>query len=162
MTDFQHQSIIAALDPCRSDLKDLSNTDVGAPKFGEPWHAQVFGLSLALSKAGHFSWETWVDTFSKEIKANPQHPDETSEDAYYRQWATALIGLLESLGFLSDKEMADTVEAWRRSFLHTEHGKPIVFRRDLPKPDYDHVDHHHHHHAPATPAEPVSVSKPLT
>ena len=157
MTDFESQSLAEALDPCRQGSNLLAE-GMDAPKFGEPWHAQVFGLAFALSKAGHFTRDTWVDTFSKEIRANPQRSDETSEDAYYRQWASALIGLLEQLGFLNDAEMADTVEAWRRSFLHTDHGKPIVFRRDLPKPDYDHV-HHHHHHAPAEPPKPVAVSE---
>lgn len=151
------QRIIDALDPCRNDLTDLAHADVGAPGFGEPWHAQVFGLAMALAQAGQFTWATWVETFSGEIKANPQQADETSEDAYYRQWAAALTSLLREIGAMNDAEMADTVEHWRRSFLHTEHGKPIVFRRDLPKPDYDHVEHHHHHKRSEMPP-PVSVS----
>ena len=150
-------SIINALDPCRSDLKDLAAGDVGAPKFAEPWHAQVFGLAMALAQAGQFSWATWVETFSSEIRAHPQQPDESSEAAYYRQWSTALIHLLNELGLMNDTELAETEEAWRRSFLHTDHGQPIVFRRDLPKPDYDHVEPHHHH-APSEPPMPVAVS----
>lgn len=151
------QKIIDALDPCRSDLKDLATGDVGAPKFGEPWHAQVFGLAMALAQAGQFTWAKWVDTFSTEIRANPQQADETSEEAYYRQWSSALVRLLEEIGAMDDADLADTIEAWRRSYLHTEHGQPIAFRRDLPKPDYDHVEHHHHH-APAHPPAPVAVS----
>lgn len=151
------QKIIDALDPCRKDLTDLANADLGAPGFGEPWHAQVFGLSMALAQAGQFSWATWVETFSSEIRANPQKQDETSEDAYYRQLAAALITLLEHIGAMEHDALADTIEHWRRSFLHTEHGKPIVFRRDLPKLDYDHAPHDHSH-APSVPPEPIKVS----
>ena len=151
-------SIIAALDPCRSDLSALTSTDVGAPKFGEPWHAQVFGLSMALAQAGVFTWGKWVETFSEEIKRAPQSALETSEEAYYRQWSEALISLLADLDVMSDDEMAETVEHWRRSYIVTEHGKPIVFRRDLPDVEDFDDDDHHHHHAPKVPPSPVSVS----
>lgn len=151
------RSIIEALDPCRTDLTSLGQTDVGAPGFGEPWHAQVFGLAMALAQAGVFTWAEWVDTFSKEIKAHPQVGIETSEEAYYRQWSEALVALLHRTGALTDAEIAETAEHWRRSYIATEHGKPIVFRRDLPDlPDID--DHHHHHHGDGPAAEPVAVS----
>lgn len=157
--DLELGSIVAALDPCRTDLKSLGTTDLGAPGFGEPWHAQVFGLSMALAQAGVFSWGKWVETFSTEIRAHPQTAAETSEEAYYRQWSEALITLLEATGVMTDVELAETAEHWRRSYIATEHGKPIVFRRDLPDlPDIE--DDHHHHHAPDFPAEPVAVSAP--
>ncbi|ANT62264.1 MULTISPECIES: nitrile hydratase accessory protein [Roseobacteraceae] len=151
------RSIISALDPCRTDLTSLGQADVGAPGFGEPWHAQVFGLAMALAQAGVFSWAEWVETFSTEIRTHPQSGIETSEEAYYRQWSEALITLLRKTGAATDEEISETAEHWRRSYIATEHGKPIEFRRDLPNlPDID--DDHHHHHAPSTPAEPVSVS----
>lgn len=155
MTDHT-QSITAALDPCRSDPWGLNTEDLGAPGFGEPWHAQVFGLSMALAQAGVFTWAKWVETFSTEIKTHPQGATETSEDAYYRQWSEALITLLGELGLMNDVEVRATVEDWRRSYLATEHGKPIVFRRDLPEMDDIDDHHHHHHHHPE--AAPVSVS----
>lgn len=153
----EYSSIIEALDPCRSDLTSLASDDIGAPKFGEPWHAQVFGLSMALAQAGVFTWGKWVETFSAEIRRNPQQGMETSEEAYYRQWSEALIYLLGELELMNDEEMGETVEHWRRSYLVTEHGKPIVFRRDLP-PIEDDIPDHHHHHAPKAPPAPVSVS----
>lgn len=152
-----YYKIIDALDPCRNDLTDLANADIGAPGFGEPWHGQVFGLSMALAQAGQFSWATWVDTFSREIRANPQGQDETSDAAYYRQWAAALVTLLEQIGAMDQPALADTIEHWRRSYLHTEHGQPIVFRRDLPAPVETHVAHDHSH-VPLVPPSPIKVS----
>ncbi len=153
------RSIIDALDPCRSDLSSLGQAELGAPGFGEPWHAQVFGLAMALAQAGVFTWAEWVETFSAEIRANPQGEGETSEEAYYRQWSEALIALLYRTGALTAEEIAETAEHWRRSYLATEHGKPIAFRRDLPEMAQDEHGHDHpHHHAPVTPPAPVAVS----
>lgn len=150
--------IIAAFDPCRSDLSDLVTADVDVPKFSEPWHAQVFGLAMAMAQAGHFTWGTWVDSFSAEISTNRQNADENSENAYYRQWLTALISLLQRTGAMNDVEMRETAEHWRRSYLHTEHGQPIVFRRDLPSPQHVHL-HHDHTAVPLSAPKPVAVSR---
>lgn len=152
------QNLIAALDPCRSDVAALSAGDVGAPAFGEPWHAQVFGLAMTLSQAGVFSWADWVATFSAEIRRNPQTADETVEGSYYRQWSEALITLLGQTGHLDADELATTAEAWRRSYLATEHGLPVIFRRDLPPMRRD-VHHHDHHPTDvATKVRPISVT----
>lgn len=133
-------------------------TEGQALKFLEPWHAQIFGLAMALAQAGVFTWADWVDTFSSEIRTHPQREDEGDEAAYYRQWSAALISLLSARGALSEKEISRTMEDWRRSYLATEHGDPIVFRRDLP-PMADIEDHHHHHHADSTRAvKPIAVS----
>lgn len=152
-------SLIASLDPCRNNLADLTASDVGAPKFSEAWHAQVFGLAMALARSGVFTWETWVATISAEIRAHPQRDDEKSEDAYYRQWEAALSTLLKAKKVANETELRDTAEDWRRSYLHTEHGKPIVFCRDLPKID-DHHHHHHHHDEGNLKRGPVSISAP--
>lgn len=153
-------SLLAALDPCRSNLADVKATDVGAPKFAQAWHAQVFGLAMALARAGLFSWKTWVETMSAEIRAHPQLPGESPEDAYYRQWEASLSRLLAEKNAASEGELQDTAQHWRRSYLHTEHGKPILFRRDLPELDH-HDDHHHHHHGDAgLMAAPVTISAP--
>lgn len=151
------KKLIERLDPCRDKSGGSSSRPEGAEKFAEPWHAQVFGLSLALSQAGHFEWERWVKAFSTEIRANPQTTEETSEEAYYRQWLAALTELLSDSGMLDERALTGTAEDWRRSFLHTEHGKPIIFRRGLNDlPHHDHHDHNHGDHR-AIPA-PVAIS----
>lgn len=135
--------VLRALDPCASNLPLNVENDI--PGFGDPWHAQAFGTSLALARAGLFTWEKWVQTFSAEIKAHPQKADETSDAAYYRQWLTALESLIGDLGTVSSAEISETAEHWRRSYLNTPHGKPIELSRAWPA-DHEHVDHHHHDH----------------
>ena len=157
-------NIIAALDPCANSFADLSSSDTGAPKFSEAWHAQAFGLAMALARARRFTWATWVDTFSAEIRSSPQRAGESNEDAYYRQWESALRQLMLKIGDVDSHDLDETAEHWRRSYLHTEHGRPIVFRRDLPIIDEedDHGNGHHHSHAELElKASPVFVSKPV-
>jgi nitrile hydratase accessory protein len=136
----------------------------GVPGFGQPWHAEAFGTSLALSQAGLFSWAEWVETFSREIRTNPQRANEDSEAAYYRQWLAALEAVLTEHAMLTAEEIAETAEHWRRSYLNTPHGEPIAFSRewqDSPEPDHHHRhDHGHHHPGHAGVLQPVAISPP--
>lgn len=156
---------IPTIDPAdrESDLRLAS--DLGAPKFAQPWHAQAFGTAMALSRAGLFAWSEWVDTFSRVIRDEPQRPGEESNAAYYRQWETALERVLLASGVLSQDDIAAAAEDWRRSYLATPHGQPVEFRRGLEvdhddDDDHDHHHHHHHHGHGATRPAPISVSKP--
>jgi nitrile hydratase accessory protein len=160
------------LDPSRGGIKPDLAVESGVPGFGQPWHAEAFGTSLALSQAGLFSWAEWVEIFSREIRTNPQRGDEDSEAAYYRQWLAALEAILEKHATLTSAEIAEAAEHWRRSYLNTPHGKPIAFSRqwqDAPKREGDGRDHHHHrhddghHHAShGGVRQPVAVSPRVT
>lgn len=152
-----------------SDAGDLLQKLDGVPGFGQPWHAEAFGTSLALSQAGLFSWAEWVEIFSREIRTNPQRADEDSEAAYYRQWLAALETVLEKHAALTAEEIVETAEHWRRSYLNTPHGKPIAFSRewqDAPAHEGESRDHHHrhddgHHHPSDTGAlRPIAISPP--
>jgi nitrile hydratase accessory protein len=149
-----------------SDADDLLQELDGVPGFGQPWHAEAFGTSLALSQAGLFSWAEWVEIFSREIRTNPQRSDEDSEAAYYRQWLAALETIVEKHATLTSKEIAETAEHWRRSYLNTPHGKPIAFSRewqDSPELHHHHPhDHGHHHASHAGAPQPVAISPPAT
>jgi nitrile hydratase accessory protein len=127
----------------------------GAPRFAEPWHAEAFAAVVALSKAGVFSWSEWVDVFAAAIAHEPQRQGEESGAAYYRQWLAALETLLVKRGLATSKEIGSTAEHWRRSYLHTPHGKPVHLRRDLPEISIAAEDDHPHERR--TFAIPVAV-----
>jgi nitrile hydratase accessory protein len=127
------------------------------PSFAEPWHAQAFAAAVALSKAGFFTWSEWVDVFAAEIAREPHRQGEESEAAYYRQWLAALEKLLVERGLATGKEISSTAEDWRRSYLHTPHGKPVHLRRALPEISFAPEDDHHHHHEHRRFAIPVAV-----
>jgi nitrile hydratase accessory protein len=37
-------------------------------QFDDPWQAQIFALTVALSDAGHFSWHDWTVAFGATLK----------------------------------------------------------------------------------------------
>ncbi len=74
--------------------------DEAGSAFDRPWQAQAFALTVQLHKAGKFSWSEWVGVFSKEIKAAPALPDESANEAYYRQWLAALEKMVASRGLV--------------------------------------------------------------
>lgn len=132
---------------------------IEAPKFVQPWHAQAFGTSIALSRAGMFTWAEWVETLAAVIRDAPERPGEGSNAAYYRQWEQALETILAKKGLLSEADIASAAEDWRRSYIATPHGQPVEFRRNLD----DVGDHHdedgdHHHCQGIHRSEPISVS----
>ncbi|MEM0936550.1 MAG: nitrile hydratase accessory protein [Pseudomonadota bacterium] len=68
--------------------------------FEQPWHAQLFALTVALNDAGHFTWSEWAATFGPRVK-------HTEADAYWDIWSEALVALLEDRGLVG----ADDVRA---------------------------------------------------
>jgi nitrile hydratase accessory protein len=160
--------VLQKLDPCRGGAEVAIAIESDVPGFGEPWHAQAFATSLALSRAGVFGWAEWVEIFGEEIRTHPQRTGEGSEAAYYRQWLAALETILVRQATLTSKEIAEAAEHWRRCYLNTPHGKPIVFSRDWQDvADFegeDHTNHHHHHgqphlrHGGSEAPQPLAVS----
>ncbi|NRG16636.1 nitrile hydratase accessory protein [Rhizobiales bacterium] len=149
-------------DPLSIEIACGQSDHVDAPKFAQPWHAQAFGTSMALSRAGLFTWAEWVETFSTIIRNVPPWPGEDSNSTYYRQWETALETILLKKGILGADEISQAAEDWRRSYLATPHGHPVEFRRGLEESIGSHGDeghdHHHHHHHDGRRPEPIAVS----
>jgi len=150
---------LAAFDPSTLEFGAEGSEAIDAPKFVQPWHAQAFGTSMALSRAGMFTWREWVEMFAAIIRDEPQRPGEGSNAAYYRQWEQALETIILKKGLLSEADIANAAEDWRRSYIATPHGHPVEFRRDLADVDdhHDEDDDHHHHHGHNKP-EPIFVS----
>lgn len=81
--------------------------DEEGPVFDQPWQAKAFSMIVHLHQAGLFPWPEWVRIFSEEIKAAPALPGESVNDAYYRQWASAMEKMAATLGLtgLNDIEL---------------------------------------------------------
>lgn len=92
--------------------------------FAEPWHAEVFALSVALNEAGAFSWPFWAQRFSKNLKSMPK-PDQSQEDHYYLQWLVTLEQILQEAELASEPMVSHWVEAWRQAYLETPHGNAV-------------------------------------
>lgn len=127
------------------------------PTFAEPWQAKAFATTVALSQTGLFTWPEWAKALGVEIARHPQRAGEDGGGAYFRQWLAALEGLLIARGIASAGDVSATAAHWRRSYLHTPHGKSVQLRRDLhDSADAGPAERHRHDHP--GPHGPVAVS----
>ncbi|CAO3441003.1 nitrile hydratase accessory protein [Azospirillum endophyticum] len=133
--------------------------DESGPLFEKPWQAEAFALVVELYKGGRFTWPEWVDLFSAEIKASPAMAGESVNDAYYRQWWAALERMVSSRGLVAKGEIPARAEEWRRAYLNTPHGQPILLANAACRPPAEHDHHHGRHHAPAR--RPAAVAAPI-
>ncbi len=100
--------------------------DEDGPVFAEPWEAQAFALTLKLHEAGHFTWCEWAEALGAEIDAARANGDPDLGDTYYRHWLAALERLAAEKGLTQRGELGARKAAWKRAFLNTPHGKPVV------------------------------------
>ena len=95
------------------------------PRFAEPWHAQVFALTVQLSEAGHFPWPDWAAVFSEELEKASRAGAPKDGSAYYDVWLVALERLLNERGLAAASDLARLKQAWKEAYLDTPHGKPV-------------------------------------
>lgn len=122
--------------------------DIDGPLFDKPWQARAFALVVNMNKAGLFPWKDWSATLGAVIKAEPQQPGETVNDAYYRQWMAALEKMVASLGLVDGADVTSRAEQWRKAYLNTPHGVPITLCNAEKPPAQD---------TPAPRREPIKV-----
>lgn len=94
-------------------------------RFDEPWHAQVFALTVVLSEAGRFSWPEWTDAFGATLARHGLSRDLDGGEDYYAAWLETLESLLEHLGMAEPEGVEALREAWEVAYLSTPHGKPV-------------------------------------
>jgi nitrile hydratase accessory protein len=105
--------------------------DAEGPVFEEPWEAQAFALAVHLSENGYFTWPEWVEVFSQAIKAAQDRGDPDLGDTYYRHWLAALERICTDKGLVAPVALKQRKAAWRRAYLNTPHGQPIVLSAGL-------------------------------
>lgn len=95
--------------PNISDLGPIPRDEEG-PVFNAPWEATAFAMAVKLCEAGHFTWNEWVASFSKEIKSFEEKGiyDPASDDArhYYEIWLSTLEKMISQKGMF-DKDTLD-------------------------------------------------------
>src|SRR5210317_2043744 len=74
--------------------------DAPAPVFEEPWHAQVFAITVALNEAGVFQWTDWANRFGATLKQRGLTHELNGGSDYFHAW----IETLED--FLADQKIA--------------------------------------------------------
>ncbi|MBI1220238.1 MAG: nitrile hydratase accessory protein [Rhodobacteraceae bacterium] len=94
-------------------------------RFDEPWHAQVFALTVALSDAGRFTWPDWTRAFGATLARHGLSRDLNGGEDYYAAWLETLEGLLAGLNLAAPDQVAALRDAWEAAYLATPHGHPV-------------------------------------
>lgn len=95
------------------------------PVFEEPWHAQVFAVTVALNEAGQFDWSDWAARFSATLKRNGLVKELDGGNDYFHAWLETLEGLLSDQGKAAPEDVRTLYHAWEEAYLTTPHGHPV-------------------------------------
>ena len=104
----------------------LMSLEIGqAPVFEQPWHAQLFALTVHLHRDGCFEWSDWGQLFGAKLKAHGVSKQLNGGDDYFAAWLAAFEDLLNDLQLADPAQIEDMRAAWVQAYLHTPHGKPV-------------------------------------
>ena len=93
--------------------------------FDEPWHAELFALTVHLSEQKLFSWVEWTGAIGKQIdKVKLTRPIDGSND-YYNLWLQVLVELISTKGITDAETILDAQDRWAEAYRNTPHGKPV-------------------------------------
>ncbi|MFA3916064.1 nitrile hydratase accessory protein [Ruegeria hyattellae] len=95
------------------------------PVFEEPWHAQLFALTVHLNETGRFDWPDWAARFSETLKRHGLERELNGGDDYFNAWLETLEALLADSGEAGDGERVRMRQAWEQAYLSTPHGQPV-------------------------------------
>ncbi|MGI9370424.1 MAG: nitrile hydratase accessory protein [Ruegeria sp.] len=111
-------------------MSDCVTHSAPEPVFAEPWHAQVFAVTVALNEAGRFDWPDWAERFSKTLKRHGLDRELDGGDDYFHAWLETLELLLAEQGDAAPGDVSNMRNAWEDAYLTTPHGKPVRLRDD--------------------------------
>jgi nitrile hydratase accessory protein len=100
-------------------------TDTPEPVFQEPWHAQLFALTVHLNETGHFTWSDWATRFGATLARHGLDRDLNGGEDYFNAWLETLETLLAEDGAAAAEEAARVRAAWEQAYLTTPHGAPV-------------------------------------
>ncbi|KIC42334.1 nitrile hydratase [Ruegeria sp. ANG-R] len=106
-------------------MNDCVTHTAPEPVFAEPWHAQVFAVTVALNEAGRFDWSDWAARFSSTLKRHGLKKELDGGDDYFKAWLETLEVLLTDQGEASCDDLQALRNAWEEAYLTTPHGQPV-------------------------------------
>ena len=98
------------------------------PVFAEPWHAQVFALTVHLHDTGRFSWPAWAERFGATLARHGLSKELDGGDDYFAAWLETLEAALAGDGAAPAAEVEVLRAAWEEAYLSTPHGQPVHLR----------------------------------
>ena len=105
-------------------LDHFSREEIQKP-FDEPWHAELFAVTVHLSERNLFSWSQWTDALGEQINAVKLTRPIDGSDDYYNVWLQALIELISTKGITDVETISDVQDRWAAAYGNTPHGQPV-------------------------------------
>lgn len=103
--------------------------DAPAPVFEEPWHAQVFAITVALNEAGVFQWTDWTNRFGATLKQHGLTHELNGGSDYFHAWIETLEDFLADQKIAPSSDLQVLKSAWKQAYLQTSHGQPVKIQR---------------------------------
>lgn len=95
------------------------------PAFTEPWHAQLFAITVHLNETGRLPWPRWAEMFSETLRRHGLAKELDGGDDYFSAWLETLEQALGNEGVTSAPELDLMKNRWRDAYLSTPHGQPV-------------------------------------
>ncbi|AHD08779.1 nitrile hydratase accessory protein [Phaeobacter gallaeciensis] len=105
--------------------RDVQMAKRPEPAFDQPWHAQVFALTVHLNENGVFSWGDWVWRFSATLRRHGLAKDLNGGEDYFAAWLETLELYLAEVGTVAAEDAVDMRLKWETAYLATPHGQPV-------------------------------------
>lgn len=95
------------------------------PVFSEPWHAQVFALTVHLNETGRLNWPDWAAALGETLKRHGLSKELDGGDQYFAAWLETLEEVIVKKG-IGDMDDLLTLKAdWEHAYMSTPHGAPV-------------------------------------
>ena len=107
-----------------NQLDHFSGEETHKP-FDEPWHAEVFAVTVHLSEQNLFSWTEWMGAIGKQINKSERTRAIDGSNDYYNEWLHALIELISTKGITDAETILELQNRWADAYRNTPHGKPV-------------------------------------
>ena len=107
-----------------SQLDHFSREEPHKP-FDEPWHAEVFAVTVHLSERNLFSWAEWTEALGEQISKVKLRRHIDGSNDYYNLWLQALIELISTKGLTDAETILVVQNRWADAYRNTPHGKPV-------------------------------------
>jgi len=107
--------------------------DADGPVFAEPWHAEIFALTVRLHEGGCFTWSEWAAALAEVLGGARAYGETDDGSRYYEHWLVALERLTVAKQLLSTADLALRKAVWTEAYLSTPHGKPVELREESPR-----------------------------
>ena len=94
--------------------------------FQNPWHSQLFAITVQLSEKGNFSWKEFVEVFGVTFKKQRSLSNNLDgSNDYFSCWLDALEEILIIKKISDQDALMSLKEDWTQAYLSTPHGKPV-------------------------------------